>query len=204
MSEPQPLVEVLPPLWTYPAIGTVLMDPPWFERGGGKIKRGADRHYDLLKTKTMPEVVAGCPYWGNWQESVHLYMWVTNTYLCNGDALWLAKELGFRPITLLTWAKTRIGLGQYFRGQTEHVLFCVKGPTLFTEGTHSTLLGGDKIPHPVDEKGKRIHSRKPDQLHRLIEEASPGKHLEIFARVPQENWLTWGNELEDWITLEEE
>lgn len=24
---------------------TIYMDPPWAEQGGGKIKRGADRHY---------------------------------------------------------------------------------------------------------------------------------------------------------------
>lgn len=28
--------------------GTILADPPWPERGGGKIKRGADRHYPLM------------------------------------------------------------------------------------------------------------------------------------------------------------
>lgn len=33
---------------------TVVADPPWNERGGGKIKRGADRHYPLMKT---PEIV---------------------------------------------------------------------------------------------------------------------------------------------------
>ena len=30
------------------------MDPPWYETGGGKIKRGADRHYDLVKTPDLP------------------------------------------------------------------------------------------------------------------------------------------------------
>ena len=30
---------------------TIYMDPPWAEQGGGKIKRGADRHYPLMKTK---------------------------------------------------------------------------------------------------------------------------------------------------------
>lgn len=27
---------------------TIIMDPPWNETGGGKIKRGADRHYSLF------------------------------------------------------------------------------------------------------------------------------------------------------------
>ena len=29
---------------------TIYADPPWNESGGGKIKRGADRHYNLMKT----------------------------------------------------------------------------------------------------------------------------------------------------------
>jgi hypothetical protein len=33
--------------------GTILADPPWLERGGGKIKRGADRHYPLMKTRDI-------------------------------------------------------------------------------------------------------------------------------------------------------
>lgn len=32
---------------------TIYADPPWMERGGGKIKRGADRHYPLMKTKDI-------------------------------------------------------------------------------------------------------------------------------------------------------
>lgn len=34
---------------------TIYADPPWWETGGGKIKRGADRHYQLMKT---PEIIA--------------------------------------------------------------------------------------------------------------------------------------------------
>ena len=32
---------------------TIYADPPWREQGGGKIKRGADRHYPLMKTKDI-------------------------------------------------------------------------------------------------------------------------------------------------------
>lgn len=34
---------------------TIYADPPWWETGGGKIKRGADRHYQLMK---IPEIIA--------------------------------------------------------------------------------------------------------------------------------------------------
>jgi hypothetical protein len=32
---------------------TIYIDPPWPERGGGKIKRGADRHYSLNRWPAM-------------------------------------------------------------------------------------------------------------------------------------------------------
>ena len=35
------------------------MDPPWLERGGGKIKRGADRHYPVLKVEDIAAVAGG-------------------------------------------------------------------------------------------------------------------------------------------------
>ena len=32
---------------------TIYIDPPWPEHGGGKIKRGADRHYALMSIKEI-------------------------------------------------------------------------------------------------------------------------------------------------------
>ena len=34
-----------------PIIRTLYLDPPWNERGGGKIPRGAQHKYDLIKKK---------------------------------------------------------------------------------------------------------------------------------------------------------
>lgn len=34
-------------------IKTIYADLPWYEIGGGKIKRGADRHYSLMKTNDI-------------------------------------------------------------------------------------------------------------------------------------------------------
>lgn len=174
-------------------VRTVSLDPPWDEKGGGKVKRGADRHYQTMKTKDMPGVIRGCEHWDRLADTAHMYMWVTNNFL--EDGLWLMRELGFRYVTNIAWAKDRFGLGQYFNGQHELVLFGVRGRTMLTTGTHSTLLGGGIIPHPTDENGKRIHSRKPEEIFELIEVASPGVYLEMFARIARPGWLSFGNEL---------
>ena len=49
---------------------------------------------------------------------------------------------------------------------------------------------------------KREHSRKPDQLYEIIEQCSPGKRLELFARRKRPGWDVWGNEIKSDIQLE--
>lgn len=93
---------------------TIYLDPPWEERGGGKIKRGADKHYNLMniaELKKLPiQQLAN-------RDGCHLYMWVTNNFL--QKSFELLKAWGFEYITCITWQKDRIGLGQYYRGITE-------------------------------------------------------------------------------------
>lgn len=167
---------------------TILADPPWMERGGGKIKRGADRHYKLMTTKKIMELPvasiadpAGC----------HLYLWTTNGFI--PDAIDVMRSWGWRYVTCVTWAKDRFGLGQYFRGQTEQCLFGVKG----------------NIPYRIGENGKRAqgrtlisaprqeHSKKPEALRQMIEKVSPGPYVELFARTEAPGWDVWGDQLEN-------
>ena len=80
------------------------LDPPWAEQGAGGIKRGADRHYPLMKTRDMPEAIFCSGAW-NPHPAAHMYMWVTNNYLLWG--LWLMEALGFRYVTNIVWVKTK-------------------------------------------------------------------------------------------------
>ena len=163
----------------------LLLDPPWTERGGGKIKRGADRHYALIKTADMPAVIFGS---GLFQPApnAHLWMWATNNYL--PDALWLIGALGFRYVTNAVWVKDRMGLGQYLRGSHELLLFAVrgKGNKVKTERRDipSVIMGA---------RGK--HSAKPEAARTLIEARSYGPRVEFFAREAHEGWTSWGDEV---------
>ena len=165
---------------------TVVLDPPWKESGGGKIKRGADRHYPLLKAAAMPEVIKGCPHWSNIGVDAHMYMWVTNTFL--PDGLWLMSQLGFTYKTNVVWVKQRIGLGQYFRGQHELCLFGVRGDSY-------SVRTGDKTIASVIKADRGKHSKKPDVFLEMVEKRSNGPYLEVFARRVRENWTCWGNEV---------
>ena len=166
--------------------GTILMDPPWYETGGGKIKRGADRHYPLVKTPDLPRVIIQSPEW-NPADDCHLYMWATNSFLA--DAIWLMGTLGFKYKTNVVWTKEgRKGLGQYFRGQHELLLFGVRGRGYNVKTDDKTIGSWGHAP-----RGK--HSQKPSEFYDLIEARSQGPYLELFARSDRDGWISWGNEV---------
>lgn len=166
---------------------TILADPPWLERGSGKIKRGADRHYPLLPTSEICKLPVRT--WA--APNAHLYLWITNNFL--PDGLRVMEAWGFRYVTCITWMKDRAGLGQYFRGLTEHCFFGVKGqlPYRLTDDGHRLqgLTGFFEAP-----RGE--HSVKPETLRQMAEKVSPGPRLEMFARRPADGWTVWGNELQ--------
>ena len=91
-----PAVPVPPRVGTY---RTILADPPWLERGGGQIKRGADRHYPLMPTADICRL----PVSGWAAPDAHLYLWVTNNFLAAG--LEVMKAWGFRYVTKIDWYK---------------------------------------------------------------------------------------------------
>lgn len=164
---------------------TILMDPPWNERGGGKIKRGADKHYPLVKTEDMPSVIYQSGVWYP-ATDCHLYMWATNSFLA--DAIWLMGAMGFKYKTNVVWTKDRIGLGQYFRGQHELLLFGVRGSGFKVKTDDRTLRSWV---HAV----RGPHSTKPPAFYDLIEARSTGPYLEMFARNTRDGWDSWGNEV---------
>lgn len=156
------------------------------ERGGGKIKRGADNHYSLMKTKQIMELPVkqiadenGC----------HLYLWTTNNFL--PDAIKVIDAWGFEYITTVTWMKDRIGLGQYYRGLTEHCLFATtkqRLPYKVLDGKRQQGVTGFCEP-------KGTHSTKPQKMRKMIESVSLDPRIELFARQEFPGWDCWGNEI---------
>jgi N6-adenosine-specific RNA methylase IME4 len=87
-------------------------------------------------------------------------------------------------LTLLTWKKPSIGLGTWWRYQTEHLIHGRRGD-LRTRPGHSNLF----------EAPRARHSEKPDRAYELIRHASPGPRLEMFARKPRAGFTVWGDEV---------
>jgi N6-adenosine-specific RNA methylase IME4 len=129
----------------------------------------------------------------------HLYLWVPNALLAEGMSVMAAW--GFSYKTNLVWFKTRKdggpdgrGVGFYFRNVTELVLFGVRGRD------NRTLAPGRRQVNLIAER-KREHSRKPEQLHEIVERCSPGPYLELFARSKRPGWQVWGDEVTGDVTL---
>ena len=167
---------------------TIYADPPWAEVGGGVICRGAQGHYGVMKQKDLLELApkvrrVTAP-------AAHLYLWVTNNF--TKDGLEIVKAWGFEYKTLITWAKDRFGIGQYYRGQTEHCIFAVKGVLPYKIADGKRQQGTTLVTAPRME-----HSEKPAQMREYIERVSYAPRLELFGRKVPADWDAIGLELED-------
>jgi N6-adenosine-specific RNA methylase IME4 len=170
-----------PPLPTGP-FGVVVADPPWpySERRPTNDSRG----YPAYSGMSLEEIEA-LPVARIANDDAVLWLWTTNAFL--EPAFRVARAWGFDYRTLLTWAKNKIGLGDWLRGQTEHCLMCSRGRPVITLTAQSTLLTA-----PVGE-----HSRKPDEFYSLVEQVCPTPHfgrVELFSREPRAGWRAWGAE----------
>jgi len=163
----------------------VVADPPWLERGGGKIKRGADRHYSLM---TEAEIIAFMQerliHYGVAMDA-HLYLWVTNTFLPSG--LSVMQSVGFRYVTNICWAKPSQGIGQYFRGQHELCLFGVRGSGFAIRTADRGITSLLDVERKT-ANGKIVHSGKPDEFYERAERRTSGNRLELFGRAPRNGW----------------
>lgn len=164
----------------------ILADPPWNERGGGKSTRGAQRHYPLLKTRDIIQVMQTAPIWRPDPEGCLLWLWATSNFL--PDALEVMSALRFKYITSLVWVKTGApGLGQRTRQRHELLLLGRMGKV--------PVPAPPNRPDSVLEAPRTRHSEKPALSYELIEKACEGPRAELFCRRPRQGWDVWGNEL---------
>jgi N6-adenosine-specific RNA methylase IME4 len=171
---------------------TIVADPPWAYRSPGQFvapeteffgSAGSARRYGAMNMAELQAITVPA------EDDAHLYLWTTNAFMV--EAHDLARGWGFEPKTVLTWGKVQadgrpsMKMGHYFRGATEHVVFAVRGSLkLQTSEGLPTLYLWPRLPHSV----------KPDAFYDLVEKASPGPYLELFARRARFGWEYWGDE----------
>jgi len=160
--------------------GVIVADPPWKydvrEKDG--THRAANPYPSMsleqIKNITIPAA-----------EDAILWLWTTNAHIEHSFAV--CRAWGFEPKTVLTWVKTRMGLGDWLRGQTEHCILAAKGKPVVTLTNQTTSLTAA----PSD------HSSKPDEFYELVESLCPdSRRLELFSRRARDGWFCSGSDVE--------
>ena len=157
---------------------TIVIDPAWdYSEEGDNDAFGRIRP----SYHTMPmEEIEALPIAQIADDNAHLYLWVTNRTLYK--AFSLIEAWGFRYITCLTWIKPHYGVGNYYRSQTEHILFGVRGSQPLKRHDAGTWF----------EAPCGKHSAKPDKFYELVESCSYAPYIDIFGRRERDGWTVWG------------
>lgn len=164
----------------------IYADPPWSyrnKRTGGSMRSGAASKYPVM---TVDEICS-LPVADIADKDAVLFLWATVPML--PEALQVMKAWGFAYKTMLTWRKIMsLGMGFWFRCQTEHLLVGVRGK-----------VRAFRCQKPNFMQLRALgHSEKPEEFRKLIEEVTAGMEprIELFARKYSLGWDVWGNEVD--------
>lgn len=166
---------------------TIVIDPPWDWGDEGDVDqfgRGRPTYQTLTFDELLEFTIEERRIDDVADIDAHLYLWITNRSLPKGFDL--LEAWGFRYVTCLTWCKPSIGMGNYFRGSTEHVLFGVKGSQPLKVNDVGTWFAW-----PRGEQ----HSDKPDAFYEAVQVWSPGPFLDVFGRKARDGWRVWPSEV---------
>ncbi len=185
---------------------TIVADPPWpivWSMGKTRVNGRNERHRILKRALGYPtmtiDAIADLPVSDLAESDAHLYLWIPDRFLIEGDGARVVRAWGFEPgRVLLWWAKTGYGLGTFPRPQHEALIVAKRGKAPYQIRDTGSVIEWKY----AYEGGARAHSRKPDGALDLIERASPGPYLEMFARRQRLGWDTWGNEALEHAAIE--
>lgn len=179
-----------PPASAAGLVSTIVADPPW-RYGNTSTRAAAEDHYPTMSIDELCDLRVADE---RAADDAHLYMWTTAGHL--PEAFRVMEAWGFEYKTFLVWVKPQMGMGNYFRVSAELVLFGVRGKLAIEDRSIKNWFEA--------KRGK--HSAKPESFYDLVQQASPGPYLEMFARCRrsqqlicgcaqcQHGWEVWGNQ----------
>jgi N6-adenosine-specific RNA methylase IME4 len=173
---------------------TIVADPPWPFRwdggAGGRRRRATPLPYPTMSLEQIESLPVA--EWAH-RDGCHLFLWATEEQYREGRAVAVARAWGFEPVSTLIWRKPNFGVGHFPRAGHEPLLVCRRGSPrpLTRRDVHSVQTWAQ--PRTSGNGGKQ-HSRKPEGALDLIEQASEGPYLEMFARRARFGWDYWGDE----------
>jgi N6-adenosine-specific RNA methylase IME4 len=155
-------------------MGCIVVDPPW-------PILGSTLPYDAIEMDELKDL----PILELAAERCHVHLWtLPNSY--HRSAHELVEHWGFRVVSEFVWCKTQAGRGNYWRMAHEILLTAVRSEDdRFDDRSFRSWI----------ETPRSRHSEKPDVVRKMLERASPGPRLELFARKLVPGWFTWGHEI---------
>lgn len=172
----------------------ITADPAWrlSDQLPGK-SRGAGKNY---KTMSVEEI---CAYpLPPLADDCLLLLWRLSSMV--EEAYQVVRAWGFVPKAEVVWEKVTakngrpwIGMGRYTRASHETAILATRGRVQVADkGVRSRFAASV----PVDERGRPIHSAKPEFFYRqVVERLSRGPFVELFSRQTREGWTTIGDGL---------
>lgn len=171
----------------------IYADPPWAYRNkktGGNMVSGAANKYQTMST----EEISNMPIKDIAAKNSVLFIWATVPLI--QDAFQVMNAWGYEYKSMITWRKIMsLGLGYWFRGQCEHLLFGIRGK-----------VKAFRLQEPNFIQTKVLkHSQKPDEFRKLIERATAGmvsqNKIELFATHYPKGWDVFGDKVKSSVDL---
>lgn len=157
----------------------IVIDPPW--PYGTKYDPDGRRAASPYPEQTLEEITAmSIPA----KENCVLWLWTTHKFMRHSFAI--LDAWGFRDVAILTWVKSKMGLGDWLRSQSEFCIMAVKGKPIVDLSNQTTVIYGDM----------REHSRKPDEFYKMVDELCAGTKIDFYSREKRDGWYQYGNETE--------
>jgi N6-adenosine-specific RNA methylase IME4 len=161
----------------------ILADCPWQWDSAGGFRGATTQYYPTMPLYELLTLPVGQIA----TDDAFLFHWVPPALLKEGIAV--LEAWGFSYKTNIVWDKlTHYGRGAYVRTVHEHLLVGVRPKT------PRHFLDNDVL-SMIRERRSRRNSEKPPIVHELIQRATNGPYIELFARKRVAGWDCYGNQL---------
>lgn len=166
-------------------------DPAW--KFGDKLPgagRGAAKNYrvqtlDQIRGYPLPPLL----------DDAYLFLWRVSAMV--EEAYSVVRAWDFTPKSEVVWRKLTkegkpwFGMGRHVRASHETCIVATRGrPTRLSASVRSVF----EAPVPRDAEGRYVHSAKPEEFVKLIEQLTPGPYVELFARRVRPGWVCLGDQ----------